>query len=270
MTYVPGSTDPTTNARFTDMGGGTLSEMMSANIQFFYDPTTFASRAIFNGLPYLEIGSAYHALNAVPDILSVDFTSKMQQCYGALLGTLTDPVTGVDLTKVSVAGVMVLIKTAYDQEYNERAEAIAAALAQAQAMANANALFGNSVDSPNANGTNVNFTITYSDMTITLQNATTTDTGVTQSSFSWLFGDGVGLSSDENPTYTYAQAGTYTVSLVVTDSSGQTTKAYQNVTMPYVAPPPTPTPSPTPTPVPSPTPTPTPAPTPTPTPAPSP
>lgn len=122
MSYIPNSTDPSTNARFTDMGGNTVSEMMSADIHFFYNPTSGAARATFLGQPYLNIANNYHALVSTFDTLEVDFTNKMTTCYGEVLGTLTDPVTGADLTKISVAGIMMLFKTAYDQEYNARAE----------------------------------------------------------------------------------------------------------------------------------------------------
>ena len=36
--------------------------------------------------------------------------------------------------------------------------------------------------------------------------------------WSWYFGDGVGTSTDQNPSYIYANPGTYTVVLTVTDS----------------------------------------------------
>ncbi len=41
-------------------------------------------------------------------------------------------------------------------------------------------------------------------------------------SFSWDFGDSLGTSIDENPTYTYGSAGTYTACLTVTDNRGCT------------------------------------------------
>lgn len=38
--------------------------------------------------------------------------------------------------------------------------------------------------------------------------------------YSWDFGDEAGISSEENPTYTYAETGTYTVRLIVTGEGG--------------------------------------------------
>ncbi len=39
-------------------------------------------------------------------------------------------------------------------------------------------------------------------------------------SYEWNFGDGTGVSSEENPTYTYTEAGTYPVTLTVTGAGG--------------------------------------------------
>jgi serine protease len=43
-------------------------------------------------------------------------------------------------------------------------------------------------------------------------------------SWAWDFGDGVGTSTDKNPTYTYNSAGTYTVTLDVTNPYGSDTE----------------------------------------------
>lgn len=42
--------------------------------------------------------------------------------------------------------------------------------------------------------------------------------------WAWDFGDGIGTSSEQNPSYVYTGAGYYTVSLTVTDSEGSDTK----------------------------------------------
>src|SRR5690606_38166060 len=49
-----------------------------------------------------------------------------------------------------------------------------------------------------------------------------TDKDGTISSYSWSFGDGSAVSTDNNPTHTFSTAGTYTVTLTVTDDDGAT------------------------------------------------
>ena len=50
----------------------------------------------------------------------------------------------------------------------------------------------------------------------------------TPTSWSWNFGDG-GTSTQQNPTYVYNTAGTYTVTLTVSNSGGTTSKSMTNV-----------------------------------------
>jgi len=49
--------------------------------------------------------------------------------------------------------------------------------------------------------------------------------------YSWDFGDGSGTSTEENPTYDYSDEGTYTVSLSVTNASGETISFDRDVTV---------------------------------------
>jgi PKD repeat protein len=81
---------------------------------------------------------------------------------------------------------------------------------------------GNSGGTPAAN-----FTFTTSNLTANFTD-TSTDPGGTISAWSWNFGDST-TSTTRNPSHTYAAAGTYTVSLTVTDSvsSAQNTKTQQ-------------------------------------------
>tara|TARA_B100000809_G_scaffold266787_1_gene331572 strand:- start:6066 stop:7682 length:1617 start_codon:yes stop_codon:yes gene_type:complete len=60
-----------------------------------------------------------------------------------------------------------------------------------------------------------NFSIEKSGFTATFTN--TTSNG---SSYVWDFGDNIGTSTDENPTYTYTAEGTYTVKLIATNIDG--------------------------------------------------
>ncbi len=75
------------------------------------------------------------------------------------------------------------------------------------------------------------FTYTKSDVTAFFTGIPSGGTGSYQ--FSWDFGDGVGTSTAQSPTYTYAAAGTYTVSFTVSDLlSGCSASVSQPVTVP--------------------------------------
>ncbi|MEM6377472.1 MAG: PKD domain-containing protein [Bacteroidota bacterium] len=76
------------------------------------------------------------------------------------------------------------------------------------------------VDPPTAG-----FTITSNENLTVVFNNTSTD----GTSFSWAFGDGK-TSTEENPTHTYANGGTYTVTLTATNSEGSN-EASQSVTV---------------------------------------
>jgi serine protease len=74
------------------------------------------------------------------------------------------------------------------------------------------------------------FTFTTSDLTATFTD-TSTDSDGNVVGWSWNFGDG-STSNDQHPSRTYAAAGTYTVSLTVTDDDGATSATTsQNVTV---------------------------------------
>lgn len=217
---------PAENARFTDVGGGTISEMMADQVQFFYNPTTGDARSIFNGLPFLNINNKYLSLNSNYDILQVSFNDKMLTCYAAgLASPALDPVTGVDLAGVSVAGVMTLIKLVYDAEFNDRAKG-------------GNPVAGFSVSAGNG------LTVTFTDTTVPSFLGTITG-------WVWDFGDAIpatgtdpavpsGKSTEQNPVYTFAAAGTYTVELDVTASNETTATIRLNVTVTAAAPTPAP------------------------------
>ncbi len=74
-----------------------------------------------------------------------------------------------------------------------------------------------------------NFTFTTSGLTASFTD-TSTDSNGTIAARSWNFGDG-GTSTAQNPTRTYAAAGTYTVTLTVTDNGGATATTSKQVTV---------------------------------------
>ncbi|MEP4532543.1 MAG: PKD domain-containing protein [Cyclobacteriaceae bacterium] len=49
------------------------------------------------------------------------------------------------------------------------------------------------------------------------------------SSYSWDFGDGTGTSTEESPSYTYAEGGTYTVSLTASNEDGESSTKTESV-----------------------------------------
>jgi PKD repeat protein len=81
------------------------------------------------------------------------------------------------------------------------------------------------------------FTSTCTNLSCAFTDAST-DTGAVITAWSWNFGDGTPVSTDQNPTHAYASAGTgYTVVLTVTDSLTDTNAISHNVA-PVAAPPP--------------------------------
>jgi PKD repeat protein len=74
-----------------------------------------------------------------------------------------------------------------------------------------------------------NFTFTTSTLTANFTD-TSTDSDGTIASRSWNFGDG-GSSSSANPSHTYSSAGTYSVTLTVTDNAGATNATTKSVTV---------------------------------------
>jgi len=69
-----------------------------------------------------------------------------------------------------------------------------------------------------------------SDLTCNYNGSTSSDSDGSIASYAWNFGDS-GTASEATPSHTYASAGTYTVTLTVTDSSGATNSTTQSVTV---------------------------------------
>jgi PKD repeat protein len=82
---------------------------------------------------------------------------------------------------------------------------------------------------PNENPT-AGFTYVEDGLEVTFTD-TSTDGDGTVDEWSWDFGDSVGTSTSQNPVYTYASAGTYNVTLTVTDNDGATDVYEEEVTV---------------------------------------
>lgn len=123
----------TTNSRFKTLANGLQSEILAEHTQLIWNPTTQAMAAVFNCRPYLIVGTEYMPYGDMFQHLRVELNEHFPRCL-APVGTV-DPVTGADLSNISVAGIATLIKIAFDRFHNEDAERIAALIAAAEAEA---------------------------------------------------------------------------------------------------------------------------------------
>ena len=118
--------DNTSNARIRTLAPGITAEMIAEQTHLFYDPSTGGGYASFQARECLYVDGQHQAPMGDYDILLVQIGDIGAQQFG---GGLVDPVTGADLSTISTAGLMVIIKAAYDALYNARAVALAAAAA---------------------------------------------------------------------------------------------------------------------------------------------
>jgi PKD repeat protein len=74
------------------------------------------------------------------------------------------------------------------------------------------------------------FTTTTSGLAITADGSTSTDSDGTVAGYAWTFGDG-GTATGKTTNHTYTTAGTFTVSLTVTDDKGATNTSTRTITL---------------------------------------
>lgn len=115
--------DVPNNSRLRDHGRGITSEMIANQVQLFYEPTTQHARVVFNGSPYVSTDDGMLPLGMETDIVHVDLQDRMTMTL--VPDGVVDPVTGLDLSKLTLAGFMIAVKYGYDYFHNERAAMLA-------------------------------------------------------------------------------------------------------------------------------------------------
>lgn len=118
-------TDTTTNARIRTIENDVTAQYIAEQTHIFYDPSTGLGTYSFQGRENLFVGTCWQPLTGNWDTLTGNIGDIASDCFG----TGADPVTGADLTKISVAGLSIILKGAYDTLFNQRAAAEAAAAA---------------------------------------------------------------------------------------------------------------------------------------------
>lgn len=117
------------NSRFIDIGGGLQAELISDQVLITYNPTTQHSRSVFTSHPYIKPDKVYLKVGDTNDILDVSLDNYLTMCVVPAEYGLFDPVTGFNLSNLSLAGVVIYIKFIFDFFHNARADQEAATAA---------------------------------------------------------------------------------------------------------------------------------------------
>ena len=106
------------NARFEKITGEAEFEVIGIEVNASFDPITDSGVITTNAAKFLKVDGEYRTdipptrCGSVEDDLANEITT--------VLGVpgLVDPVTGADLSQVSYAGLMLLVKTRFDTKWN--------------------------------------------------------------------------------------------------------------------------------------------------------
>lgn len=107
------------NSRFQTLPNGITTETIATVVHIDYDPTSQTATVIFSGRHFMQADGQYLRVGDALDNLGVPLSDRMMEMVGK--DGDADPVTQADLSKISLAGVMTLVKRFYDTAHNERA-----------------------------------------------------------------------------------------------------------------------------------------------------
>lgn len=116
-----------TNARFEELPTGTKFETLAPEIYIAYDPINETGTASFNAAKYLQVDGVYRTdiPGARVGSVTVNFADILARQFAP--EGLFDPVTGADLSEISGAGLVGIIKAAFNALWNEKIAAESAA-----------------------------------------------------------------------------------------------------------------------------------------------
>ncbi|HEY4294503.1 hypothetical protein [Luteibacter sp.] len=100
--------------RIEDIASGITCEVIALHTTMLYDPKAGDARIVFAGTPCLYSGDEYLGPGGDAYPLSVTLSGIASQCFGEG----TDPVTGADLSTISCAGAVAIIKAAFAKLYD--------------------------------------------------------------------------------------------------------------------------------------------------------
>ncbi len=236
-------------------------------VAFFESCTTFQNTTLPRNLAAVRYAArnleAPYKLPAGPDTTSVTISSASVPAGTAVTVTATvddshfNQTNGTETTQAIAsarayvdklpweAGATAIAMTAVDGSFNSTAESVRASIDTSALAPGAHLIYVQGTDAagkpgtPNAvkltvtAGGNIapvaNFSVVTNGLTASFTDSSTDSDG-TIASRAWTFGDG-GTASTANPQRTYATAGTYTVTLTVTDNAGATNQTSKTVTV---------------------------------------
>ncbi|UPG87040.1 hypothetical protein L2Y94_06695 [Luteibacter aegosomatis] len=111
------------NPRIQVIAQGVTSEVISLMTTLIYDPSSGGVQVVFGARPCVYAGDVYQGPGGDQQPLVV----ALDDIAGRCLGEGVDPVTGANLSEISSAGAVLIIKSAFAKLYDERVEALSAA-----------------------------------------------------------------------------------------------------------------------------------------------
>lgn len=201
-------TTSNSNARLTQVENGVVIKTLAPNVYLTYNPNGTPGVATFSCVDYMQVGNTYVQVGNDPKAVTIELPESLNICFGAVKDTMVDPVTGADLRKVSVAGILTIFQSAFDTAYNTR---------ELQRQVSVAGEMSNTISfTYTANGNMLSFT---------------SNTGsVNAVSWGWLLGDGT-YSLESDPVHNYILSGDVDVSFVVKDVNGNTYFTKQTISV---------------------------------------